>query len=535
MSFLKERTSETNLVSSQKNILSESEMSSKMPCVDITPLETSIIVFVPYCDIYKPYIIICLESIRTQAYGDIQVIIVNDGSADTVHIDDYIRDKPIFKMIHRDTNGGPAASKWTFMEYLQNNRTMYTMNDIVFIIDGDDYLIDDKVFYTINETYHQYKCWVTYGDAEGKFCETNKIAIPEDWSNFRKERWIYNHPRTFKLGLAMTFVEDDFKKDGVWLTKGTDRPIVYNCIEMAGKERVQYINKIMYKYVEHELNSYKTVNFQSKKAQLDYVMNIEPKTQIVEDIHIVMCYWQRPNHLEVQLNNLNNQTVAKRIHLHILNNNVHFVKYLNETLEKIKPKFTNIKVTMKHYKNEWYAFQRFLYIRDNLVPNYLIDYAIMMDDDSTWADDWVENMYKLRKPKTYTCWFGKKWTMDNIDYWEGSIIQTHECKYLKKLEIRDFHYGGTGGAIIDVNIFLKNSELWKIPNDLPEDTIIYNIEDLWLSFIMRKLYAWTIPRAYLVDKGLFRENTLTNKTALWKTLRQPKSKLLVYLVNKYGL
>jgi glycosyltransferase involved in cell wall biosynthesis len=503
-----------------------------------SPLETSMVVFVHYCDVYKPSIAVCLESIRRQAYGDVHVIIVNDGSADTALIRDYIRDKPTFKMIHRETNGGPAASKWTFMEYLQTNRAMYTMNDIVCIIDGDDHLIGDSAFRVINETYHNHKCWVTYGDADGRFCDAHRTAIPDDWAsdfvNVRTKPWIYNHPRTFKLGLAMMFIEEDFKKGDAWLTKGTDRPIVYSCIEMAGKDRVRYIDTVLYKYVDHENYSYKTVTCQERKAQLDYISKLEPKARIVEDIHIVMCYWKRPENLAIQLGNLNNQTVAKRIHLHLLNNNTQVASYLDETVETLKPTFPNIKVTLTHYENKWFGFQRFLYIRDNLVPHFFVDYAIMMDDDQTWADDWVERMYALRKPKTYTCWFGRKWTLDNTDYWDGSIVQPPELRQLKKLEIREFQYGGTGGSIVDVNIFSRNSKLWEIPTDLPKDTMIYNIEDLWLSFILRKVYEWTIPRAYLPDIGLIPESQW-RKTAQSTSLRAPKRRLLVYLISKYGL
>jgi hypothetical protein len=157
-----------------------------------------------------------------------------------------------------------------------------------------------------------------------------------------------------------------------------------------------------------------------------------------------------------------------------------------------------------------------------------------MDDDQTWADDWVESMYALRKPKTYTCWFGRKWTMKNTDYWDGSMIKPYELRQLKRREICDFHYGGTGGSIVDVNIFSRNSKLWEKPTDLPQGTMISNIEDLWLSFILRKEYGWTIPRAYLPDKGLIPEKH-SNKTALWPSMIEPKCKLLVYLITKYGL
>ena len=497
-------------------------------------IETPMVLFVPYCEVYSSFIVQCLESISRQSYSKYSVLIVNDGAKHTDHVQTYILGKSNFTLIHRQDNGGPAASKWTFLEYIQNNVTKYSVNDIVMIIDGDDYLVDDKVFTTINDTYHQSKCWMTYGTAIGKWCG-NGIPIPTEWKNIRSERWIYDHPRTFKLAFALTFQENDFRMNGKWLTKGTDRPIVYNCVEMSGKERCVFIPRKLYYYVEHPQNSYKTVHVKEKKEQIYYLSNITPKETIVEDIHIVMCYFRRPENLEIQMMNLNLQTVANRIHLHLLNNNTETVAILDKSLRELRTKYTNIQVTLTHYNNEFFGFQRFFYIRDVLLKKYNIDYAIMMDDDNTFPHNWVENMYKLRQPKTYTTWFGRRWDDTNLDYWSGSLVQTHECRWGVKEHIREFHYGGTCGCIIDVNIFRDGSKLWDIPSDLPEGTTVYNIEDLWLSFVIRKLYGWNIKRSFLPDVGTIEHLTKAHKTALWKTLVQPKQNLLVYLVNKYGL
>jgi hypothetical protein len=98
------------------------------------------------------------------------------------------------------------------------------------------------------------------------------------------------------------------------------------------------------------------------------------------------------------------------------------------------------------------------------------------------------------------------------------------------------HYGGTGGAIIDVSIFNSVSKLWDVPTELPSDTTVYNLEDLWLSYILRKEYGWNITRTFLPEHlTLNLANSNSEAVALYKLLQKHKIILLEYLVKKYGL
>jgi len=61
---------------------------------------------VPYCDIYEPYIIKCLDSIYTQQYYNYVVIIINDGSDKIKIITDYIENKPNYILLNYEINNG---------------------------------------------------------------------------------------------------------------------------------------------------------------------------------------------------------------------------------------------------------------------------------------------------------------------------------------------------------------------------------------------------------------------------------------------
>ena len=316
------------------------------------------------------------------------------------------------------------------------------------------------------------------------------------------------------------------------MTKCTDRPIIYTMLELSGINRICHINNLLYYYREHNNNTYKVINSELKKQQKLFIKNKPIKEIIQEKIHIVMCCWKRVQFLKYQIENLNNQTVSNRIVLHLLNNNRDNINYLTKLINKIKKdiKFT---IRLTHYDNKYYGFQRFLYIKNYLLQKEIIDYVIIIDDDQIYDIDWVEKLYKKRKSKHYLTFYGKHWIKKNPSYWKDSIININDLNNNLKKNIIKFNYGGTGGSIIDTNIFLPNSLLWNIPKDLPNNITIYNIEDLWLSFIVTHYYKWNIQRSFLPEKyNLNEKYNESNKVSLWKTLNSEKKILLDYLIKK---
>jgi hypothetical protein len=250
-----------------------------------------------------------------------------------------------------------------------------------------------------------------------------------------------------------------------------------------------------------------------------------------DDIHVVMCCWKRIENLEKQIININNQKCTNKINFHLLNNNKDNVNLLNDLIIKFSIKYTNINIYLSHYDNKYYSFQRFFYIRDILIDKYNIEYVIIIDDDQIYSNDWIQKMYNLRTPKTYYAWWCRKWNLNNIDYYNGNILNSPTSN---KDDIY-VHYGGPGGSIIDVSIFNKDSKLWEIPNDLPNNISVYNLDDVWLSFVVRKIYNWNIKRSFLPELlSLNVSKSSSDKQSLYRILTSEKQLLFKYLVNKYG-
>lgn len=217
--------------------------------------------------------------------------------------------------------------------------------------------------------------------------------------------------------------------------------------------------------------------------------------------------------LEKTFTMLNNQICNRHIHLHLINNNYDEKDKLEEIVSGLETLFT---LHITHYKNELFGFQRFPYIRDVVMKQYLADYVIIIDDDQLFNDTWVRDMWNKRKPETYSGWCCKKFTRHAYNYYNDSIVKYRDLIDNKKTDITtNMHYIGTGGCIIDTSIFLPNSLLWDTPD-------VADVEDMWLSYVCKEKYGWKLERTCLpIMEDLNRSSEIEDK----------KIKFLNYLVE----
>ena len=246
---------------------------------------------------------------------------------------------------------------------------------------------------------------------------------------------------------------------------------------------------------------------------------MKPQKCVNEEIHIVMCCWKRIKNLEHQVKMLNEQTTKQKIHFHLLNNNPDTRNTVNNIVNNCRKKYKNVVLHLSDYDNKYYGFQRFIYIRDVLLKKFLINYAIIIDDDQIFNKHWVENIWKYRMPKIYSGWYVKNWDK-KLNYWKNNTSDNF-C-----------HYVGTGGSIIDTDIFTEKSLLWKIPEDLPNNITVYNIEDLWLSYIAYKC-GYTLFNSHLgIKSDMNNANKYSKDVSLYATLKKEKPLFLKYLSKK---
>lgn len=96
---------------------------------------------------------------------------------------------------------------------------------------------------------------------------------------------------------------------------------------------------------------------------------------------------------------------------------------------------------------------------------------IFIDDDETLQPDFVEYMYAqyLKYPKHILGWFTRIFHQES--YWDSILFSPYGT---------EVDYVGTGGMIVDREIFDRNPVLYNIPLEF------CRAEDLYLSYIARE-------------------------------------------------
>lgn len=232
-----------------------------------------------------------------------------------------------------------------------------------------------------------------------------------------------------------------------------------------------------------------------------------------ELIYIFMCSWKRLHNLDKLLINLNDQTCASKIVMNIWNNNIDN----SEELHKIINKHTNLqyRINLKHSDKNLYAFGRFIYMTE-----FNIEYAIIIDDDQLFSNDYFEKLWNMKKKNTFITWYGS--ILNGRNYWDRTIIDMNNIVKNEKKYITEYEYGGPGGSLIDASI-VKNKEFINIP------TNYLVADDIWLSYIVKKI-GWTIERSFLPPILLITEKD--ESEAMYLTVGKNKHSLYAQLLNK---
>ena len=261
-----------------------------LPDIIVDPVkETRFIIFSAGANC-KSFIDKHMESVKSQKYTNYVHIVVNDYSLDNTS-------SKIAKYGHKKMRVYKNAKSLKWLEnavnYLPQN--ILSPDDIILVLDLDDWLAHDRVLEKINYVYHIYNCWLTYGQFRQEFSldtclarakenrdiikllgldyrmivekttekarnikNIHKVIKPSgpilpdilEEKKYREENtYEATHPKTFKAFLWNRINKNDFKgPDGQYAPCCYDRALMYPMLEMCPADKIRFINEVLYIY-----------------------------------------------------------------------------------------------------------------------------------------------------------------------------------------------------------------------------------------------------------------------------------------------
>jgi len=233
---------------------------------------------VTLCKNAEKFIEKCIESTKTQTYKKFLHVIIDDNSSDnTVSIVKCcIENDNRYVLYTHNVNN-----------YTTSNHVLALMNygnvdDIVIHLDGDDSLYTHDVLYKLNNIYNNKNVWCTFGSYIRKpdnYVITRKdLVLPDVFYSPREMvknlKWIFTHLKTFRKFLFYHVpIEYFLNKNNKFYVASGDCAIFLPIIELAGKDRIVYIDDILMVYNCHGQNEHLTLKKEQENSYIDIVYN----------------------------------------------------------------------------------------------------------------------------------------------------------------------------------------------------------------------------------------------------------------------
>lgn len=194
----------------------------------------------------------CERNVRSaldQKYPNFRVVFVDDASTDATG--------NIAKGIAH------GSDRFTYVRNKAQKKAMANIyeaihsfkdEEIVVLLDGDDWLAHDRVLTRLNEVYADPSVWVTYGSyVEYPSYRKGDCSrrVPSEWiekGQLRSHPFLMSHLKTFRAGLFKKIGLQKFLFEGAFLPASSDLAFMTAMIEMAGTQHSRYVRDILYIY-----------------------------------------------------------------------------------------------------------------------------------------------------------------------------------------------------------------------------------------------------------------------------------------------
>jgi glycosyltransferase involved in cell wall biosynthesis len=128
------------------------------------------------------------------------------------------------------------------------DRSQAEPEDVIAVLDGDDWFSTKDALRTIADAYEQSGCWMTYGSWLSNVARSDGgrdgmwPAYPEGTTDFRRARWLGTAVRTWRRWLWDHLSDSDLRDDaGNYFRVSEDQAIMIPLLEMCGTAKARHI------------------------------------------------------------------------------------------------------------------------------------------------------------------------------------------------------------------------------------------------------------------------------------------------------
>jgi glycosyltransferase involved in cell wall biosynthesis len=228
-----------------------------------------------------------LRSVIEQEYTAYRVIYIDDCSTDRTYerVEQFIKDhhcEDKFTLIRNEKRLGAMENFY---------RAIHSCKDeeIVAVLDGDDWFSNERVLAILNGYYAKPKVWMTYGSYvyyptyhKG---ECSKRIPEKVWDgkgirHHSQKGVITSHLKTFYAALFKKIRLEDVTLKGEFLSSTWDMAAMFPMLEMCGKRHARFVPEVLYvNNRSNPLNDDK-VNFEAQQTCWKHVLSSPPYERV---------------------------------------------------------------------------------------------------------------------------------------------------------------------------------------------------------------------------------------------------------------
>jgi glycosyltransferase involved in cell wall biosynthesis len=262
----------------------------------------------------EKYVGKCIESVSNQTYKNWEMFVINDCSKDN-SLNEILKYKDERINIINNTE-----SHFKLENISRAIKEIKNSNDIIVMLDGDDWLYDKDVLGYLNDVYET-NVWLTYGQYEPASKSYSYYCNEIDYRTYRKRAiWRTSHLKTFRKFLFDNIKREDFiSKSSKQYYVTDDAAFMFPMIEMSGIHS-KFISKILYVY--NDLNPLVGMSYMAQRMtdELTEIINKEQYKELTlkPKVSLLFTTFNRTNLLKWNLFSLRRQNLKDKYDYEIL-------------------------------------------------------------------------------------------------------------------------------------------------------------------------------------------------------------------------